>query len=133
MIMQEYADYLVRWLEEKRTGLYQLDGYVLGVSGGIDSAVCLHLLAQTGAPIKAFMLPAAVSREQDLADARAVLESAGVEGEVISIAPMYDAVMAGVGNALHPAPERVNVLHGNLMARLRMITLYTIAQSHRAV
>lgn len=133
MNMNQYADYLVGWLEEQRSELYQMDGYVLGVSGGIDSAVCLHLLAKTGAPIRAFMLPAAVSSEQDLDDARAVLASAGVSGEVISIAPMYDTVMAGVDNVLHPDPERVNVLHGNLMARLRMITLYTIAQSHRAV
>lgn len=133
MNMTEYADYLVKWLEEQRKTLYQMDGYVIGVSGGIDSAVCLHLAAKTGAPVRAFMLPSKVNQPEDLEAAREVLKSAGETGEVISIQPMYDAVMAGVKDALNPDPERVKVLYGNLMARLRMITLYTIAQSHRAI
>ncbi len=133
MNMTAYSDYLVAWLEQQRTTLYQLDGYVLGVSGGIDSAVCAHLLAKTGQPVHAYMLPTSVNSDSDISHAQAVLDSAQLTGEIISIQPMYDSVMAGVGNALHPDPERVNVLKGNLMARLRMVTLYTIAQSHRAV
>ncbi len=133
MTMCQYADYLVDWLEEQRKHLYKMDAYVLGVSGGIDSAVCAHLLAKTGQPVYAYMLPAAVNSQTDLDDAYAVLDSAGLQGEVISIQPMYDTVMNSVKKALHPDPERIKVLHGNLMARLRMVTLYTIAQSHRAV
>lgn len=129
----DYADYLVRWLETQRTNLYQMNGYVLGVSGGIDSAVCACLAARTGAPVRCYLLPAAVSSGTDLADARAVLDSCGLKGEILSIAPMYDAVMRQLDHALNPAPERVNVLHGNLMARLRMVSLYTLAQSHRAI
>lgn len=133
MKIEEYADYLVAWLEQQRCNFYQLDGYVLGLSGGIDSAVCLGLLAKTKAPLRVFILPSAVNRAEDLDDTRALLQNTVCDGKLISIQPMYDAVMASIEDALEPDPERTEVLHGNLMARLRMLTLYTIAQSHRAV
>ncbi|MDG2941890.1 NAD(+) synthase [Exercitatus varius] len=128
-----YADYLVQWLETQRTELYGMDGYTLGVSGGIDSAVCAHLLARTGAPVQALILPAEVTDPTDVADAQATLESAGISGQIISIAPWYDLIMQQLSPALHAEPERVNVLRGNLMARLRMIALFTTAQSHRSI
>ncbi|MDO4643199.1 MAG: NAD(+) synthase [Cardiobacteriaceae bacterium] len=133
MTLSHYIDYLVHWLEKQRSEYYKMDGYTLGVSGGIDSAVCAHLLARTGAPIHALMLPAAVSSNNDLHDAEAVLCSAGLSGKTISIAPLYDVAMQQLAPALNTQPERVNVLRGNLMARLRMIVLYTTAQSHRAI
>lgn len=133
MDMHEYADYLVNWIEEQRTQLYKMDAYVLGISGGIDSAVCAHLLAKTGKPVYCYMLPTKINNPDDLNDANAVLESAKLQGEIISIQPMYDAVMESIQGHLNPEPERENVLRGNLMARLRMVTLFTLAQSHRAI
>ena len=133
MNLTAYIDYLIAWLEEQRRDLYHLDGYTLGVSGGVDSAVCAHLVARTGRPVHALMLPAAVSSEADLQDAEAVLQSAGLTGNIISIAPLYDLAMQQLAPVLNPEPERLNVLRGNLMARLRMVLLYTTAQSHRAV
>ncbi|WP_443090882.1 NAD(+) synthase [Basfia succiniciproducens] len=128
-----YADYLIQWLENQRTELYGMDGYTLGVSGGIDSAVCAHLAARTGAPVQALILPAEVTSPADVADAQATLESAGIDGQIISIAPWYDLIMQQLSPVLNSEPERVNVLKGNLMARLRMIALFTTAQSHRSI
>ena len=132
MNLTAYIDYLVAWLEDQRRDLYHLDGYTLGVSGGVDSAVCAHLVARTGRPVHALMLPAAVSSEADLQDAEAVLQSAGLTGSVISIAPLYDLAMQQLAPVLNPEPERLNVLRGNLMARLRMVLLYTTAPSSSA-
>ena len=120
MNLTNYTDYLIGWLETRRQELYNMDGYALGVSGGVDSAVCAHLLARTGRPVHALMLPAAVSSDSDLADAEAVLQSAGLSGSTISIAPIYDVAMQQLAPVLNPEPERLNVLRGNLMARLRM-------------
>ncbi|QIM69108.1 NAD(+) synthase [Basfia succiniciproducens] len=128
-----YADYLIQWLENQRTELYGMDGYTLGVSGGIDSAVCAHLVARTGAPVQALILPAEVTSPSDVADAQATLESAGIDGQIISIAPWYDLIMQQLSPVLNSEPERINVLKGNLMARLRMIALFTTAQSHRSI
>lgn len=133
MNMEKYADYLVEWIEQQRTELYQMDAYVLGVSGGVDSAVCAHLLAKTGKPVYCYMLPTDVNHPADLNDANAVLKSAKLQGDIISIQPMYDTVMQSIQAHLNPEPERINVLRGNLMARLRMVTLFTLAQSHRAI
>ncbi|MBV7388347.1 NAD(+) synthase [Pasteurellaceae bacterium TAE3-ERU1] len=133
MTALDYCRYLSDWLESQRKSLYQLDGYVLGLSGGIDSAVCLYLAAQTGAPVHVYMLPTGVNNPQDLTHAQLILDDLKLKGEVISIQPMYDAVWDNIQSAVNPNPERKNVLYGNLMARLRMVTLYTLAQSHRAV
>ena len=129
----KYADELVEWLEKERQEFYKMDGYVLGVSGGIDSAVVAFLLAKTGAPVTALMLPSSVSVASDEDHARIVLDAAGLQGELISIAPMYEAVMGQIGSVLGDSEDRVNVLRGNLQARLRMVTLFTVAQSRRAV
>lgn len=128
-----YADSVCAWLEQQRCELYGMDSYVLGLSGGVDSAVCAYLLARIDAPKWIYMLPSAVNQPSDLADAQAVLTGAGLQGEVISIAPMYDVVMQQLSAQLSPNPERRQVLYGNLMARLRMVSLYTLAQSHRAI
>ncbi|UJF24337.1 NAD(+) synthase [Suttonella sp. R2A3] len=133
MDVAKYVDYLVDWLERERRDFYKMDGYVLGVSGGVDSAVVAHLLAKTGAPVTTLMLPSSVSSDADEDYARSVLDHAGLSGDVVSIAPMYEAVMASVAPLLGDEEKRVNVLRGNLQARLRMITLYTVAQSRRAV
>ncbi|MDO4434914.1 MAG: NAD(+) synthase [Cardiobacteriaceae bacterium] len=133
MKLSTYCDLLIQWLEEKRQQYYQLDGYMLGLSGGIDSAVCAHLLAKTGSPVHILMLPASVSSEQDLRDAEQVLQDTGLTGQTISIEPLYQLALTMLQSALHPAPERQQVLHGNLMARIRMLMLFTTAQSHRAI
>lgn len=129
----DYINYLVDWLETKRTAFYNANGYVLGVSGGIDSAVCLALLARTKRPVHAFMLPTDVNQASDLADASELLSRFNINEQIISIQPMYDAVMTQIESTLNPNPDRLNVLKGNLMARLRMVTLFTIAQSHNAL
>lgn len=129
----QYCDELVAWLEHERQHFYRMDGYALGVSGGIDSAVVAFLLAKTGAPVTALMLPSSVSVASDADHAQIVLDAAGLHGDLISIAPMYDAVMGQIEPLLGDAEERVKVLRGNVQARLRMVTLFTVAQSRRAV
>lgn len=129
--MRVYADYLVQWLERERQEFYRLDGYVLGVSGGVDSAVVAHLLARTGAPVYGLILPA--KNDEDIADAQWVLRSAGIAGEVMSMAALYRSLQDTVQDALLTGQVDERVLRGNMQARLRMICLYTVAQSRRAL
>ncbi len=131
--IHDYIDYLVSWLEEKRMNFYHAESYVLGLSGGIDSAVVLALLAKTGIVVRPFMLPTDVNQKSDIGDAMQLLAQFKLSGEVISIQPMYDSVMNQVKKSINASPDRVNVLKGNVMARLRMTTLYTIAQSYNSV
>jgi len=92
---------------------------VVGLSGGIDSAVAAGLAVQAlGADaVLGVMMPYATSSEASLVDARAVAAHLGMATELVEITPMVDAFLART-------PEADPVRRGNVMARCRMITLY---------
>jgi NAD+ synthase len=92
---------------------------VVGLSGGIDSAVAAGLaVAALGADrVRGIMMPYATSSAASLVDAQAVADRLGLVVEKVDITPMADAFLAGV-----PAGERVR--RGNVMARCRMVVLY---------
>ena len=129
--MKAYAQYLCTWLEAERREFYHMDGYVLGVSGGVDSAVVAHLLARTGAPVYGLILPAVAG--EDTRDAHRVLQSAGIAGAEVSIAPLYAQLQDTLQPLLASGQVDEKVLRGNMQARLRMIMLYSVAQSRRAL
>jgi NAD+ synthase len=111
---------------------------VLGLSGGIDSAVVCALAARAVGPerVIAAMLPIQ-SREKDMVDARLAAQSASVEPVLIDLGPAYAALIAAArvsygeahSEALdEEARERMNQLAlANVKPRLRMTTLYFLA------
>jgi len=92
---------------------------VIGLSGGIDSAVSAGLAVRAiGAEnVHGLLLPYATSAASSAADAAAVAANLGIETETIPITPMADAFLADI-----PADGKVR--RGNVMARCRMIVLY---------
>ncbi len=92
---------------------------VLGLSGGIDSAVAAGLAVKAlGADnVLGIMMPYSTSSAASLTDAEAVAVSLGMKTEKVSIAPMADAFLADI-----PAEDLVR--RGNIMARCRMVVLY---------
>jgi NAD+ synthase len=92
---------------------------VVGLSGGIDSAVAAGLAVRALGPDKVLgvMMPYATSSQASLEDARAVAQTLGMATEIFEITPMADAFLRDV-----PAEDRVR--RGNVMARCRMIVLY---------
>lgn len=94
-------------------------GLVVGLSGGIDSAVAAALAVEAlgSERVRGYMLPYATSSAASVADAQAVAACLGLAVERVDITPMADAFLAGI-----PADERVR--RGNVMARCRMIVLY---------
>lgn len=98
---------------------------VLGVSGGIDSAVVAFLLAKAiGANnVIGVMLPYG---GQSTVHAEEVIKAAGIRSEFFDITPMVDAYFSRQSGA-----DRVR--KGNKMARERMSVLYDRSQVHRAL
>jgi len=94
-------------------------GLVVGLSGGIDSAVAAALAVEALGPdrVRGYMLPYATSSAASVADAQAVAACLGLPVERLDITPMADAFLAGI-------PEAERVRRGNVMARCRMIVLY---------
>ncbi len=92
---------------------------VIGLSGGIDSAVSCYLAAEALGPenILAVRMPHKISSTDSMRDAMLVIEDTGVQAKTIEITPMTDPLIA-------QTPEDAHVRHGNIMARMRMIVLY---------
>jgi NAD+ synthase len=103
----------------------RLAGYVVGVSGGVDSAVAAALAVHAVGRehVVALALPGPSSNPQSLADARAVAEAIGVALETIDLSGAAEALDA----ALTARQDRVRF--GNMMARLRMIALFDRARA----
>ena len=95
-------------------------GIVIGVSGGVDSAVSAVFCCRAigAAKVLALSLPAAVSNPVDIQDAAALCNQFGMEHRLISIEPMLAAFRTMPGFCDSP------YLVGNLMARIRMTVLY---------
>ena len=92
---------------------------VLGVSGGIDSALscCLAARALGPANVLALRLPYKTSSPASLAHAQLVIEATGVQSKTIPITGPVDAI-------LERLPDANPIRRGNVMARVRMTFLY---------
>lgn len=92
---------------------------VVGLSGGIDSAVAAALAVRAvgAANVLGVMLPYATSSAASLTDAAAVAAVLGLPTEQVPITPMVDAFLAAM-------PDADPLRRGNVMARCRMVVLY---------
>jgi NAD+ synthase len=92
---------------------------VLGLSGGIDSALVAYLVAEAiGADrLLCVLMPYRTSSPASRADAEAVVADLGCASEVVDISPMVDPLFA-------TQPDAAPLRRGNAMARQRMIVLY---------
>jgi NAD+ synthase len=92
---------------------------VLGLSGGIDSALVAFLVADAiGADrLLCVLMPYRTSSDASRADATLVVERLGAASELVDISPMVDAFFAA-------DPDASPVRRGNVMARQRMTVLY---------
>lgn len=93
---------------------------VVGVSGGVDSAVSLHLAVGALGPenVHAFLLPYATSSPDSLLHGKEVCESLGIEPRIIEITAGVDAYIEAA------EPELSSLRRGNLAARFRGMVLF---------
>lgn len=132
---QGVAEKISAWLKEKVTGA-GAQGCVLGLSGGIDSAV-VAALAQQAFPgdVLAAILPVG-SESADVEDAWLVARHLGLETVEINLDEAYagflKAVESGVSEGGDRLPAESMVLaRSNIKPRLRMAALYYLAACRR--
>jgi NAD+ synthase len=99
---------------------------VVGLSGGIDSAVSAALSVKSLGKENVFgILMPCESIPSDIEDAKIVAEFLGIRYDIIDLTPVYQEFMI----QMPKEGESQKIAKANLKARLRMATLYFIAQS----
>ena len=104
-------------------------GIVVGLSGGVDSAVAATFCCRAigGDKVLGLTLPSNVSNPEDIKDAAALCKQLGTDHRVISIDPMLE------GFKTMPDFKESRYLLGNLMARIRMTVLYYHANREQKI
>lgn len=131
MKVEKVEAYIVGWLKDyiKQSGT---KGFVVGVSGGIDSALTSSLVARTGYPVLCVEMPIHQSEEQvnravnHIKDLQARFSNVAFQN--VNLTGVFDDFI----NALPSIPdsEEKNLALVNSRARLRMTTLYYFAGLH---
>jgi NAD+ synthase len=98
-------------------------GYVVGLSGGIDSA-CTAALCQraVGDQVLCVLMPCH-SVPEDTEMAHLVADALRLQTVTVDLAPAYDALVAAL------SPDVSDLARANIKPRLRMATLYALAQT----
>ncbi|MGH7605384.1 MAG: NAD+ synthase [Gemmatimonadaceae bacterium] len=101
---------------------------VLGLSGGVDSAVTAHLAVKAlGAEnVVAVRMPYRTSSPDSLAHAQLVIDSLGIESRTVDISQAVDGYLIN-------EPDADAARRGNVMARQRMIVLFDLSAKYRAL
>lgn len=112
--------WLVEFLRDEVTRRRGFDRVVVGLSGGVDSALTAWLAAEAfgAGQVTAIRMPYRTSSAESLAHARLVVEALGVREETVDISRAVDGMAAALAEA--PDPARL----GNIMARMRMVALF---------
>jgi NAD+ synthase len=104
-------------------------GMVIGISGGIDSAVAAALCSRAigGEKVLGLSLPSRVTSQEDMDDGAKLCSTFGITNKIISIEPIlrtFESI---------PEFESSSYLIGNIMARIRMTVLYYYANNTRSL
>ncbi len=113
------AEWLVRFLQDECIRRRNMRTVVLGLSGGVDSAVVAYLCARAFGPehVYAFRMPYKLSSAESFDHAQLVVDDLGINVRTIDITGMVDGYLAQEPGA---TPARI----GNICARSRMIVLF---------
>jgi NAD+ synthase len=113
------TDFLVKFLRDECIRRRSMERVVLGLSGGVDSAVATYLCAKAFGPknVHVFRMPYRLSSVESLTHAQLVIDDLGIESRTIDITEMADGY-------LQFEPDASSTRIGNVCARCRMIVLF---------
>ncbi len=124
---EHVRELLVRFIRDETTNA-GFSKAIVGVSGGVDSAVSATLAAEALGKenVLGVMMPYRTSNPKSVEDAKLVIQKAGIRSELVDISRMVDGYCEerSVTDALR---------RGNVMARMRMIVLYDLSAREKAL
>ena len=130
--MEPIASYIVRWLSVYCLNSQQ-DGFIVGISGGVDSALTSTLCAKTG--LKTLLLSMPIHQQaSQLQRARNHMDwlqanYSNVERMEVDLTTAFECLR----NSFPKDAAAYELSMANTRSRLRMTTLYAIGQTHRCL
>jgi NAD+ synthase len=125
-------NHISQWLHEYATSA-GMKGFVVGISGGIDSAVTSALCARTGLEVLCLDMPIHQHLDQVSRGAKHIemlkRDFPGVRSQTIELTPVFDAFVEKLPE--FPNREMHEFSLVNTRARFRMTTLYYFAGLHK--
>ena len=120
--------WLVEFLRDELTRRRGFEKAVIGLSGGVDSALVAYLAAEALGPenVTAIRMPYRTSSAESLDHAQLVIDALGIESRTVDISAAVDGTVAAIGDT-DPARK------GNIMARCRMIVLFDLSARLKAL
>ncbi len=128
MQTEKVIDHIVNWLKNYATKA-NCKGFVIGVSGGIDSAVTSTLCAKTGLELLCLEMPIHQGTNQvtraDNHIAWLMDNFSNVNRQLVNLTPVFDSLVAALPKVENEEDRFMSL--ANTRARLRMTTLYYFA------
>lgn len=132
--MQKQIEQLVSWLQEKVEDA-KVDGLLVGVSGGIDSAVVAHLIKRAFPDHSLGVILPCKSNPNDQEAAQKVIDSCGIKSMTVDLTQTHEVMFSEVLKQLKAEDDfnedQERLADANLRARLRMSALYTLGTNYR--
>jgi len=134
MQLEKVVNHIVNWLKDyaNKSGV---NGFVIGVSGGIDSAVTSTLCAQTDLPVLCLEMPIhqATSHVSRCQEHLLFLKHkyTNISDCKINLTPVFEAFKSEVST--NSDAVKVDMTLANTRARMRMLTLYYHAGIHNCL
>lgn len=130
--VDDYSNKTISWLKESCLN-YPAEGFVIGISGGIDSAVAASLATKTGLPVTALIMPSKNNQDQDMHDAIELIGKLNIPYYTVPIQPVYETFLESTKIFTNSKNDRQHVIKGNAQARFRMMYLYAYAQQNNRI
>ena len=124
MNLKKYSEYIVQWIIEKVKDA-NAKGVVVALSGGIDSAL-VACLAKKAFPKNSLGISLPIGNmDKDLIDIEKLVKKIKIKYKSINLTTTFDTLLSNLSNEVK---NKMAIL--NIKPRLRMTTLYSIAQEN---